>query len=320
MGTVETEEPPTLVDQATTVVVELLKNRVTLSGVAVILVFLLGALLAPVLAPYDPYTQFDAPPGQFTPLPPLSHGSNGELFLLGTDPLGRDILSRLIFGTRPVLYIVVGTVGLSSLVGIPAGAIAAYYGGIVDEAIMRVMDVFISFPAVVMAIMILGLVGTDGVTVFGVTLPHLITIVIVIGIVWSPRFARVMRGAVLTEMQEEYIDALKVSGAPNGHILFNQILVNSIAPILVQATLSMSVAVIVGAALSFLGIGVQPPTASWGRMLATSRGYLISGEWWLAVLPGVVIMITALAFNLVGDGINDILSPRHEIDQDMEAR
>lgn len=300
---------------------KLMSNRLTAVGLSIIGTLILVGVLAPILAPFDPNAQHAIPAGETTPLPPLSRGANGEIFLLGTDVLARDVFSRLIWGTRPILVIVVGTTVLASLVGIPIGAVAAYYGGVVDEGLMRLMDVLISFPAIIMGIMVLGVLGIQPIDVFGLfTIPYLGILILVIGIIWIPRFARVMRGAVLTEMQEGYVDALRVSGAPNSHILFKQISANAIGPLLVQATLSMSLAVLVGAALSFLGIGVQPPQASWGRMLAESRDLLYAGIWWLAVLPGVLIMISSLAFNLVGDGIDDMIGRSSTERDNLEAR
>lgn len=304
------------------VIGKMMQNRLTLSGLTVLATLILVAIFAPIIAPYEPNAQHAIPEGLTTPLPPLSRGANGEFFLLGTDTLGRDVLSRLIWGTRPIMTIVVGTTAIASLIGIPIGAVAAYYGGLIDEILMRMMDVLISFPAVIMGIMILGVLGIEPIDVFGLfTIPYLGILILVIGLIWIPRFARVMRGTVLTEMQEGYVDALRVAGAPNRHILFKQVSVNAVGPLLVQATLSMSLAVLVGAALSFLGIGVQPPQASWGRMLAESRDLIYAGIWWLAILPGVLIMISSLAFNLVGDGIDDMIG-RSSTDRgdNLEAR
>lgn len=304
------------------VIEKLMQNKLTLSGLTVLATLIFVAIFAPIIAPYDPNAQHAIPEGAGTPLPPLSRGANGEFFLLGTDVLARDVLSRLIWGTRPIMTIVVGTTAIASLVGIPIGAVAAYYGGLIDEILMRMMDVLISFPAVIMGIMILGVMGIEPIDVFGLfTIPYLGILILVIGLIWIPRFARVMRGAVLTEMQEGYVDALRVAGAPNRHILFKQVSVNAVGPLLVQATLSMSLAVLIGAALSFLGIGVQPPQASWGRMLAESRDLIYSGIWWLAILPGVLIMISSLAFNLVGDGIDDMIGRSStEREGNLEAR
>lgn len=304
------------------VIGKLMQNKLTLSGLTVIATLIFIAVFAPIIAPYHPNAQHAIPEGMVTPLPPLSRGANGEFFLLGTDVLGRDVLSRLIWGTRPIMIIVIGTTAISSLLGIPIGAVAAYYGGLIDEILMRFMDVLISFPAVIMGIMVLGVLGVEPIDVFGLfTIPYLGILILVIGLIWIPRFARVMRGAVLTEMQEGYVDALRVSGAPNWHILFKQVSVNAVGPLLVQATLSMSLAVLIGAALSFLGIGIQPPQASWGRMLAESRDLIYSGIWWLAILPGVLIMISSLAFNLVGDGIDNMIGRSStEREGGLEAR
>ncbi|MFB6129810.1 MAG: ABC transporter permease [Salinigranum sp.] len=310
----------TITSRAVAVLLELLSDRATAASMTVIAALILIAIFAPVIAPYKPTAQFNAPPGQFTPLPPMSHGSEGRLFLLGTDPLGRDLLTRLIFGTRPMLLIVTGTVGLSALLGVPAGMAAAYYGGLIDEVIMRLMDVFISFPAIVAAIMLLGVLGTEGFSVFGVTFPHILTLIVAVGIIWAPRFARIMRGAVMTEVREDYVETLRIAGASDRHIIFNQIGVNVTGPMIVQATLSMAFAVLVSAALSFIGVGVQPPHASWGRMLALSRDYLISGEWWITGLPGLAILVTSLAFNIVGDSINDVIDPNYQGDDQQLER
>lgn len=300
---------------------EFRRNTLSLVGGAIVLTLVLAAVAAPVLAPHNPTTQFNAPGDQSNPLPPGSEvvvtDADGEVVRtvtvpLGTDHFGRDILSRLIFGLRTLLVVSLGVVGFSMLLGVTAGAIAGYYGDSwIDETIMRFMDVLFSFPSLILAIAVLGVLGV-GTTEYGsFVLPNLVKIIVVIGVVYIPSFARVMRGAVLKEMEEDYVDAAKSLGASDRHVLVKDIAVNTVPTVVVQATLYMGTAVLASAALSFLGLGIQPPNASLGLMLAEARGYLYSGEWWYSLFPGLVIVVAILGFNLLGDGLRDALDPRY---------
>lgn len=300
---------------------EFRRNKLSIVGGGLIVTMMLIGALAPVLAPHDPVRQFDAPSGEHNPMPPGSEmiveNENGEevgttVVHLGTDNHGRDILSRSIYGLRTLLTVSLGVVLFAMVIGVTAGAIAGYYGNSwIDEVIMRFMDVLFSFPSLILAIAVLGVLGV-GKTEFGdFVLPNLVKIIVVIGIVYIPSFARVMRGSVLKEMEEDYVDAAKSLGASDAHVLVKDIAINTIPTVVVQGTLYMGTAVLASAALSFLGLGIQPPKASLGLMLSNARGYLYSGEWWFSVFPGVVIVFAILGFNLLGDGLRDALDPHH---------
>lgn len=299
---------------------EFKRNRLSIVGGAIIGTMVVVALLAPLLAPYNPTSQFNAPEGEHNPMPPGSEviiEEDGERVgtataYLGTDHHGRDILSRIIYGLRTLLTVSVGVVGFAMVIGVSAGAVAGYNrNSWLDEVIMRFMDVLFSFPSLILAIAVLGVLGV-GETEYGTfVLPNLVKIIIVIGIVYIPSFARVMRGSVLKEMEEDYVDAAKSIGASDRYILVREITVNTIPTVVVQGTLYMGTAVLASAALSFLGLGIQPPKASLGLMLSNARGYLYSGEWWYSIFPGLVIVLVILGFNLLGDGLRDALDPRY---------
>jgi peptide/nickel transport system permease protein len=277
-----------------------------------------------VLAPHDPIRQFEAAEGMHNPVPPGTEVLmvvNGEVVgettaYLGTDQFGRDILSRIIYGLRTLLMVSLGVVAFSMLLGVTAGAVAGYYRNTrLDETIMRFMDVLFSFPSLILAIAVIGALGVGPTTYGSFTLPNVVKIIVVIGIVYIPSFARVMRSAVLTEMEEDYVDAAKSLGAGDTHILIKDIAVNTIPTVVVQATLYLGTAILASAALSFLGLGIQPPQASLGLMLANARDFLYSGDWWYSVFPGLVIVIAIFGFNLLGDGLRDALDPRYSSEE-----
>ncbi len=263
------------------------KNLLGILGAGIILGVILMALFAPWLAPHDPTAQIGK-----RLLPP------GGDYALGTDEFGRDILSRILFGARISLWVGMLSVSIALLGGALLGLISGYYGGIADHLIMRVMDVIFSVPAIVLAIGITGILG-----------PNLTNAMIAIGIVYAPTFARVTRGPVLSVMQREYVEAARAVGSTSPRIIFWHVLPNIAAPLIVQTTLSLSTAILTEAALSFLGLGIQPPEPSWGTMLGTGRKYMELAPW-VAVFPGVAIMLTVLGFNLLGDSLRDILDPR----------
>lgn len=301
---------------------EFRQNTLSLVGSAIILTMLLTALFAPFLAPHDPTTQFEAPDGEHNPMPigteMLIENSAGEVVgtttaYLGTDHHGRDILSRIIYGLRTLMTVSLGVVGFAMALGVTAGAIAGYYRNTwVDEVVMRFMDILFSFPSLILAIAVIGVLGVGSTEYGSFALPNIVKVIAVIGVVYIPSFARVMRGSVLKEMEEDYIDAAKSLGASDRHILLKDIAVNTLPTVVVQGTLYMGTAVLASAALSFLGLGIQPPNASLGLMLSNARGYLYSGEWWYSVFPGLVIVVTILGFNLLGDGLRDALDPRND--------
>jgi peptide/nickel transport system permease protein len=260
---------------------------VALIGAVLVGLVVLVALLAPVLAPHAPAAQIAKPL-----LPP------GATHLLGTDEFGRDELSRLIWGARVSLYVGGLAVLIALALGATAGVAAGFFGGWTDDVIMRVMDVVLSLPALVLAIAITSVLG-----------PTLTNAMLAIGLVYAPTFARVARGPTLTVVQVPFIEAARSIGASSWRIILRHVLPNVAAPILVQMTVSFSTAILTEAALSFLGLGTQPPTASWGLMLSAARQYMLIDPW-IAVLPGSAIALTVLGFNLLGDGLRDLLDPR----------
>ena len=254
----------------------------------VVAVIVVAAVAAPLIAPYDPAAQhYDAS----LQSPSLQHP-------LGTDLTGRDIFSRLVFGARASLLVGVLSVGMAIAIGVPLGSVAGYTGGVVDELVMRSMDMIISIPALVLG---LALVGTLGAGIENV--------ILVVGIVYAPQYARVIRGEVLSIKEEDYVEAARNTGIGRFGILKNHIVPNAMTPVLVQATYHVATAIILEASLSFLGLGVQPPTPTWGVMISNGRGHL-PDAWWISTFAGLAIMVTVLSFNLLGDGLRDEFDPR----------
>ncbi|CAI9402791.1 Dipeptide transport system permease protein DppC [Pleomorphomonas sp. T1.2MG-36] len=269
------------------------ENHGAVAGLVLFAALVFVALAAPIFAPFDPDQQFrDA-----LLAPPLTHGSAG-IFLLGTDALGRDILSRLIFGSRFSLFIGVVVVSVSLIGGVVIGMFAGFFRGWVDTAIMRVMDVILAFPSLLLALTLVAILG-----------PGLTNAMIAIAIVAQPHYVRLTRAAVLSERNRDYVTAARVSGAGPIWLMFVTILPNCMAPLIVQAALSFSGAILDAAALGFLGMGAQPPTPEWGTMLAEAREF-ITRAWWVVTFPGLAILITVLAINLMGDGLRDALDPK----------
>ena len=266
----------------------LLRAPVAAAGAVIIGVYLLAAASAPVLSPHDPLAMASrsllAPPGG--PFP------------LGTDQFGRDLLSRLLYGARVSLAVSFASVVLALAGGGAAGIASGYYGGPIDGLLMRVMDVIFAFPAVLLAIAIMAVAGTA-----------VWTVIVAIGVVYTPQFARVSRAGVLATRGLEYVEAAAALGAGARRILLRHILPNISAPLIVQTSLSLSLAILTESALSFLGLGTQPPTPSWGNMLAESRRFMALAPW-TAVFPGATIATVVLGFNLLGDGLRDLLDPR----------
>ncbi|MDQ0317298.1 ABC transporter permease subunit [Amorphus orientalis] len=270
------------------------ENRGAVAGLAVFLTLVLVAVLAPLLAPYSPDTQFrDA-----LLVPPIWDENGRAGFLLGTDAVGRDVLSRLIYGARYSLFIGLVVVTLALISGILLGLIAGFFRGWIDTAIMRLMDVILAFPSLLLALVLVAILG-----------PGLRNAMIAIALVLQPHFVRLTRASVLSEKNKEYVVSARVAGAGRIRLMTKTILPNCLAPLIVQATLSFSTAILDVAALGFLGMGAQPPTPEWGTMLADSREFITRAPW-LVTLPGVAILITVLAINLVGDGLRDTLDPK----------
>lgn len=257
-------------------------------GLCLLIVMVFCAVFAPVLAPYDPYAS-DLP--NSLQAPSAAH-------LLGTDELGRDILSRILYGARISLLVGVEAVTLALIFGVILGAVAGFYGGKADTIIMGIMDIMLSFPSILLAIAFMTVLGRG-----------LDKAVIAIGIVSIPHYARIVRGSVLSVKENVYVMAARAIGNSDRRLIFVHILPNVLAPIIVRATIGVSVAILEAAALGFLGLGVQPPTAEWGTMLGSGRQTIFNAPH-IVTFPGVAITITVMAFNLLGDGLRDVLDPR----------
>jgi peptide/nickel transport system permease protein len=266
------------------------RNRLALVGLGIIVVLYLVALLAPLIAPYDPIEQTDiARTGYLSP--------RGE-YLLGTDRFGRDVLSRIIYGSRISLSIGFIATAISVTIGTLFGATAGYFGGKLDTLIMRFTDVVLAFPRLVLLIMIVALFG-----------PSITMIILVLGFTQWPATTRIVRGDVLSLREREFIHAAHALGMSRGRIMMRHLIPNVLAPVIVTATLGIGNTIVMEAGLSFLGLGVQAPTPTWGSMVAEGRDNLL-GAWWVATFPGLTIVLVVLAFNLVGDGLRDALDPR----------
>lgn len=264
------------------------RNKLAMLGLAIVIALILIALFAPLLAPYDPIARIKAD----SSLAPSS------VHLFGTDLLGRDIFSRVIYGSRISIEVGIIAVGISVIIGLFLGALSGYFGNIPDTVIMRIADIFFAFPYILGAIAIMTVLG-----------PGVINIFIAIGILGWASFARIFRSSILTIKNKEYIEAARALGASNYRIITKHIFPNAFAPIIVYATMNVGTAIIVEAALSFLGLGVQPPTAAWGKMLAESLDYIDIAPW-MMVFPGLAIVITVLGFVLLGDGLRDAFDPK----------
>ena len=231
-------------------------------------------------------------------------------FWFGSDQFGRDIFSRCVHATRVSLTVGLTTVGIAMLIGVPLGAIAGLRSpGWIDSAIMRVMDILMAFPPIVLAIAVVAALGTQDMEIGPFTIPHITKVMVVIGLLNAPKVSRIVRAAVLVERNEQYVMAERAVGASEARILFRDVLRNCVSPVAVYATLLVATSILTEASLSFLGLGIQPPEPSWGGMLADSRTYVMSGQWWLTVFPGLLIFLTVVAFNLAGDLLRDVLDP-----------
>jgi peptide/nickel transport system permease protein len=275
----------------------LVRRRTALFGAAVVVAVMLAAALAPLVSPFDPLEQ-DI--GQRLKEPGWQD-AQGRVHALGTDHLGRDILSRIVFGSRIALVVGLAAVVISGVLGMVIGLVAGYFGGRVDDILMRLADIQLAFPFSLLAIAVIGVLG-----------PSLRNIIIVIGVSSWVVYARVVRGEVLSIREREYVQAAIALGSQHGRVLWQHVLPNTFTPWLVVATLDMARVIVIESALSFLGLGVQPPTPTWGGMLADGRVYL-STAWWLATFPGLAILITVLGINLFGDGLRDTLDPRLKV-------
>ncbi|MEZ0392529.1 MAG: ABC transporter permease subunit [Pseudobdellovibrionaceae bacterium] len=270
------------------------QNRGAVMGLCLVLLAAVIALLAPLIAPFEPITVFN----ESLKLPPFWHdGANGS-YLLGTDDLGRDLLSRLIYGSRVSLGIGFFVVVFNLFFGLILGLTAGSFGGWVDTVIMRLMDIILALPSILLAIVVVAILG-----------PSLINTVIAVGIVTLPNVVRVVRASILVEKKKNYVAASKSFGASWFRIYILNVLPNCLAPLLVQASFGFSDGILNAAALGFLGLGAQPPIPEWGTMLSDARAYIESAPW-LVTLPGLCILIVVIAFNLLGDGLRDALDPK----------
>ncbi|MDI6834679.1 ABC transporter permease subunit [Ciceribacter thiooxidans] len=270
------------------------ENRGAVIGLFVFLLLVIVAVFAPFIAPHSPFEQYrDA-----VLLPPawIDGGRGG--YLLGTDPVGRDILSRLLYGAQYSLFIGVFVTTLSLSSGVLIGVFAGYYRGWVDTIIMRLMDIILAFPSLLLALVLVAILG-----------PGLTNGMIAIALVLQPHFVRLTRAAVMSEKGRDYVTASRLAGASPLRLMFRTILPNCMAPLIVQGTLSFSNAILDAAALGFLGMGAQPPAPEWGTMLAEAREFILRA-WWVVTFPGLAILITVLAINLMGDGLRDALDPK----------
>jgi len=275
----------------------MLTSRKATFGVVVVALIVLAAALSPQLAPYDPGAQSLA--GRL--LPPLSTGTDGLLHLLGTDQLGRDILSRLIYGARISLMVGVSASLLAGTLGVLLGLLAGYFGDAVDDAIMRLCDVQLALPYILVAMAILAIAGSS-----------LLNIILVLSMTQWVTYARVVRSGVLTVKEQDYVLAGRTLGLGNSRIISRYILPNVFSPVIVIATCSVAQTIVAEAALSFLGLGVPPSIPSWGGMLADGRTYLVVA-WWLVTIPGLAISLTVIGVNLFGDWLRDYLDPKLQV-------
>jgi len=266
----------------------LVRKKSALLGLLLFLLVIFAAVFAPLIAPYDPL--------KISVRDRLQRPS--RMHWLGTDELGRDVLSRIIYGARVSVSVGVVAISIALVVGVPLGMVTGFYGGTLDSLVMRIMDALAAFPAILLALAILSAMG-----------PGIRNAMIAIGIVYLPAFSRVVRGSVLSVKEKEYVEASRACGATDFRLMFKVILPNCLSPVLVHASLGFANAIIIEAALSFLGLGAQPPTPSWGAMLDQGRIFMTQTVWY-SISSGMAIFLSVLGLNLVGDGLRDVLDPR----------
>ena len=271
--------------------VRLARSKTAVAGLIVLVFLALLAVGAPLITPYDP---IKVAPREALRAPSAQHW-------FGTDQYGRDVLSRVIYGARISLLVGFISVSIAVVCGTIAGMISGFYGKWVDATVMRFVDVMLAFPGILLALALVSILG-----------PSLPNLMIAVGVSSIPSYARLVRGSVLSAKENVYVEAARVIGCRDGTIMRRHVLPNIVAPIIVVATLGVAAAILWAAALSFLGLGSQPPTPEWGRMLSEGRNFLRE-QWWIATFPGVAIMVTVLAMNLLGDGLRDTLDPHQRI-------
>jgi peptide/nickel transport system permease protein len=271
-------------------------------GVAIVAVIVCAALLAPAIAPYDPVA---VNVEDRLSAPSMAHW-------LGTDQAGRDVLSRILYGARASLAVGIGAVLIGALLGVSAGLFAAYKGGFGEQLVMRIVDAIASIPLLVWAIAIVGVFGVGPLQIGPLVLPNEVKIIVLVGSLFSPVFARVTYAVAKRIAGADYVRARHLQGATHFDIVTGDILPNCLSPIIVQATLLVAIGIVIEASVSFVGLGVQPPQASWGTMLSDARNAIYSGEWWLPTFPGLAISLTVIGFNLLGDAVREAFDPRSE--------
>lgn len=265
------------------------RNPLAMSGLVIVLMLLALAAFAPLFATHDPYVQNLSQ----RLLPPLTPGH-----LLGTDDFGRDIWSRIVFGARITLYIVALVALTAPILGLLIGTVAGYFGGWVDEVLMRITDIFLAFPRLILALALVAVLG-----------PGIINAVLAIALTAWPPYARVARAETLTVRNSDYIAAVRLQGAGAGRIIWGHVVPMCLPSVIIRVTLDMAGVILIAAGLGFLGLGVQPPLPEWGLMISSGRKFLFE-QWWVATMPGLAIFIVSLGFNLLGDGLRDVLDPR----------
>jgi dipeptide transport system permease protein len=270
------------------------ENNGAVVGLIIIVAVVTLAVLAPVVAPHSPILTDNT---AFLRPPVWQEGGSWD-YPLGTDAIGRDMLSRLIYGARLSLLIGVSVVAISIAVGTVLGLVAGFFRGIVEIAIMRTMDIILTLPSLLLAIVIVAILG-----------PGLMNAMLAVAVVVLPHYVRVTRAAVISEVSRDYVTAARVAGAGKLRLMFKEVLPNCTAPLIVQASLGICTAILDAAALGFLGLGAQPPSAEWGTMLADAREFVLRA-WWVVTFPGLMILVTVLAFNLLGDGLRDAFDPK----------
>ncbi len=267
------------------------KNSLTRFALYSVLLLVAIAIFIPIILPAQQNINQDANPAEKLLGPSSSH-------IFGTDELGRDIFKRVLLGTKISLKTALLAVGASILIGVPLGAIAGFFSGFIDEAIMRITDIFLGFPPLLLAIAIAAFLG-----------PNLDNATIAIALSWWPWYTRIVRGQAVSLKERQFVKASQALGAPSSKIILKHIIPNCIAPIIVQASMDIGGVILTIASLSFLGLGAQAPTPEWGLMVSTSRNYFLNA-WWYSIFPGLAIFFTVLIFNLLGDGLREILDPR----------
>jgi dipeptide transport system permease protein len=269
-------------------------NRGAVAGLIFVIAVLLMAAFANVIAPHPP----DLTNSAVFLKPPAWQAGGAWAYPLGTDAIGRDILSRLIHGARLSLLIGIAVVALAIVVGVGLGLVAGFFRGVIEIAIMRLMDIILTLPSLLLAIVIVAILG-----------PGLMNAMLAVAVVVLPHYVRITRAAVITETSKDYVTAARASGATRWRLMFSEVLPNCAAPLIVQASLGVSTAILDAAALGFLGLGAQPPSPEWGTMLADAREFVLRA-WWVVTFPGLMILLTVLAFNLLGDGLRDAFDPK----------